>query len=69
MPFRRRALDRLYTSIPADDCKTEWVAVVVDLAGNQTEIGRYDTEEEADEAAESAAAHDLDDNGQFGVGA
>lgn len=62
-------LDRHYGAIPSDDCNTEWLAVSVDRAGNQTEIGRYNTEDEAEEAAGIAHKSDLADHGQFGMGA
>jgi len=68
MPFSR-TLDRLFTSIPADDCKSQWTAVIVDLAGNQTEIATFDTEEEADAAADAELERQLEAHGQFGVGA
>lgn len=64
-----RTLDRLFTSIPADDCKSAWTAVVVDLAGNMTEIATFDTEEEADAAADAECERQLLQHSQFGVGA
>ncbi len=64
-----KILDRFYGAIPADDCNSEWFAVMVDRAGNQTVIGRYETKEEAEAAAGEAHSTDLQLNGQFGLGA
>lgn len=64
-----KVLDRFYGAVPADDCDGEWFAVTVARDGNQIVIGRYDTEEEAEAAADAAHESDLADNGQFGVGA
>ena len=64
-----RTLDRLFTSIPADDCKSAYTAVIVDLAGNMTEIATFDTEEEADAAADAECERQLEEHGFYGVGA
>ena len=62
-----RILNRLFTVIPADDCRSEYTAVVVDLAGNMRAIGTYPTEEEAERAAALEQAAMVDEH--FGVNA
>jgi len=46
-----------------------WVAIKVGRDGNPDQIGPYDTEEEAEAAAEEWELSDNIDNSQFGVGA
>lgn len=52
------------------DGDMHWNAIRVDRAGNQTTLETgFDTEEEAEAAAEEFHREELKDNGQFGVGA
>lgn len=62
-----KTLSRLFDAIPDGD--GGYVAVEVDLAGNQVNLGYFKTEEEAEEFALAERERQLADNDQFGVGA
>jgi hypothetical protein len=65
-----RTLGCLFTAIPASDCPADgYLAVQVDRAGNSTELGHFDTEEEAEACAAAERERLLEANSQFGVGA
>jgi hypothetical protein len=46
-----------------------WIAVTIDLAGTQTHLCRFATEDEAESCARLQWLEDSQANGQFGVGA
>lgn len=52
-----------------DPSEDEWVAIQVYRDGNPIELGRYPTEEEADDAADAERHQQMEAHGQFGVGA
>ena len=65
-----KILDCFYGAAPTSDDEREWVAIKVDRAGNITTLsGAVDTEEEAEQIAKAEHVADLENNGQFGVGA
>jgi hypothetical protein len=51
---------------PGDD---DWIAVQVYRDGNAIELGRFATEEEAEDFAAAERDRQLEENEQFGVGA
>lgn len=63
-----RTLDCVFDAI-FDPSDGEWVAVYVYRDGNQHDLGRFPTEDEAEACALAERARMLQDNGQFGVGA
>lgn len=65
-----KTLDCFFGAIQSTDCPSDgYDAVQVYKDGNQIYLGHYDTEEEAEAAAEEERESQLRDNGQFGVGA
>lgn len=65
-----KTLDCFYGAAPTDDDRREFIAVKVGKDGNQIVLSEpCRSVEEAEEIARQAHATDLQDNGQFGVGA
>ena len=52
-----------------DPSEGDWVAVQVYRDGNPIELGRADDEEDAEDIAGAECERQLQDNGQFGMGA
>lgn len=52
-----------------DPGNDEWLAIKVYLDGNPIELARFPTEDEAEDFAMTERDRELEDNGQFGVGA
>jgi hypothetical protein len=58
-----------YFGAAHDPSEDDWAAIYVYRDGNVHVIGHFPTEEEAEEAAGIERKRQLEDNGQFGVGA
>lgn len=65
-----KILDCFYGAQPTDDTEQEWNAIKVDRAGNVELLsGPCLSQEEAEAIAAEEHRLDLENNGQFGVGA